>query len=104
MNMTRREFIKKVALVGLLASPVGRYLHAKWTEPRFKVNHGKAPKDYRVGYTGSNFLETGYIYAPYMPLYVAPLVNPDEFRSRRGVMTRYKRGIDPRFYKTVKLA
>lgn len=92
MNMTRREFIKKVALVGLLASPVGRYLYGKWTESRFKVYHGKSPTDYRVGYTGSNFLETGYIYAPYMPLVMTPLVYPDEFRSRRGVvMTRFKK-------------
>ena len=53
-----------------------------------------------VGFRGSNFLETGAVYAPYIPLIQTPLVyDPVNFTPRRGVMTRYaKKMIRPEFY------
>jgi hypothetical protein len=43
-----------------------------------------------VGFRGTNFLETGAVYAPYIPLIQTPLVyDPVNFTPRRGVMTRY---------------
>jgi hypothetical protein len=43
-----------------------------------------------MGFRGSNFLETGAVYAPYVPLIMTPLVyDPQNFTPRRGVMTRY---------------
>ena len=53
-----------------------------------------------VGFRGSNFLETGAVYAPYVPLIMTPLVyDPDNFTPRKGVMTRYaKKMIRPEFY------
>ena len=53
-----------------------------------------------VGFRGSNFLETGAVYAPYIPLIQTPLVyDPINFTPRRGVMTRYaKKIIRPEFY------
>lgn len=43
-----------------------------------------------MGYRGSQFLETGAVYAPYIPLIMTPLVyDPDDFEPRKGVMTRY---------------
>ena len=43
-----------------------------------------------MGYRGNNFLETGAVYAPYVPLIMTPLVyDPQNFTPRRGVMTRY---------------
>ena len=43
-----------------------------------------------VGYKGGSFLETGYVYAPYVPLIVTPTIfEPDDFTPRKGVMTRY---------------
>jgi hypothetical protein len=43
-----------------------------------------------LGYRGNNFLETGAVYAPYVPLIMTPLVyDPQNFTPRRGVMTRY---------------
>ena len=53
-----------------------------------------------VGFRGSNFLETGAVYAPYVPLIMTPLVyDPNDFTPRKGVMTRYaKKMIRPEFY------
>ena len=53
-----------------------------------------------LGFKGSNFLETGAVYAPYVPLIMTPLVyDPSNFTPRRGVMTRYaKKMVRPEFY------
>lgn len=52
-----------------------------------------------VGYKGSSYLEGGYVYAPYLPLYVTPSVMLDDFVTRKGCMTRYgKKMINPYFY------
>ena len=59
-----------------------------------------------VGFRGSNFLETGAVYAPYVPLIMTPLVyDPKNFTPRKGVMTRYaKKMVRPEFYGTVVVA
>ena len=56
--------------------------------------------DILVGFRGSNFLETGAVYAPYVPMIMTPLVyDPQNFTPRRGVMTRYaKKMVRPEFY------
>jgi hypothetical protein len=53
-----------------------------------------------LGFRGNNFLETGAVYAPYVPLIMTPLVyDPQNFTPRRGVMTRYaKKMVRPEFY------
>jgi hypothetical protein len=53
-----------------------------------------------MGYRGSQFLETGAVYAPYIPLIMTPLVyDPTNFTPRKGVMTRYaKQMVRPEFY------
>ena len=59
-----------------------------------------------VGFRGSNFLETGAVYAPYVPLIMTPLVyDPVNFTPRKGVMTRYaKKIVRPEFYGKVIVA
>lgn len=56
-----------------------------------------------VGYKGKNYLETGYVYAPYVPLIVTPTIfAPEDFTPRKGVMTRYgKKMVRSDFYGTV---
>lgn len=53
-----------------------------------------------MGFRGSNFLETGAVYAPYIPLIMTPLVyDPQNFTPRRGVLTRYaKKMVRPEFF------
>ena len=53
-----------------------------------------------MGFRGSQFLETGAVYAPYIPLIMTPLVyDPQNFTPRRGVMTRYaKKIVRPEFF------
>ena len=59
-----------------------------------------------VGFRGNNFLETGAVYAPYIPLVQTPLVyDPINFTPRRGVMTRYaKKVVRPEFYGKIYVA
>lgn len=69
---------------------------------RFQVykNPYMTSGDVLVGFRGTNFLETGAVYAPYIPLIQTPLVyDPVNFTPRRGVMTRYaKKMVRPEFY------
>jgi hypothetical protein len=53
-----------------------------------------------MGFRGNNFLETGAVYSPYIPLVQTPLVyDPVNFTPRRGVLTRYaKKVVRPEFY------
>tara|TARA_R110000824_G_scaffold247867_1_gene436921 strand:- start:9874 stop:11538 length:1665 start_codon:yes stop_codon:yes gene_type:complete len=53
-----------------------------------------------VGRKGTNFLESGYVYSPYVPLQVTPTIfGPDDFVPRKGVMTRYaKKMVRPDMY------
>jgi len=53
-----------------------------------------------MGFRGNQFLETGAVYAPYVPLIMTPLVyDPNTFTPRKGIMTRYaKKMIRPEFY------
>ncbi len=56
-----------------------------------------------IGYKGGSYLETGYVYAPYVPLIVTPTIfQPEDFTPRKGVMTRYgKKMVRSDFYGTV---
>ena len=62
--------------------------------------------DILIGFRGQNFLETGAVYAPYVPLIMTPLVyDPKNFTPRKGVMTRYaKKMVRPEFYGKVIVA
>lgn len=53
-----------------------------------------------IGYKGGTFLETGFVYAPYVPLIVTPTIfAPEDFTPRKGVMTRYaKKMVRSDFY------
>ena len=83
------EFSMGVQKVGSLAN-------------RFKVykNPYMTENIVLMGYRGSQFLETGAVYAPYVPLLMTPLVyDPESFTPRKGLMTRYaKKMIRPEFY------
>ena len=53
-----------------------------------------------VGRKGSSFLESGYVYAPYVPLQTTPTIfHADDFTPRKAVMTRYgKKLVRPDMY------
>ena len=60
-----------------------------------------------VGYKGTNAMETGYVYSPYIPVQMLPtVVDPETFQPRKGLITRYgKTAISPasRWYRIVRL-
>ena len=59
-----------------------------------------------LGYKGTQFLETGAVYAPYVPLIMTPLIyDPNTFTPRKGVMTRYaKKMLRPDYYGKIEVA
>jgi hypothetical protein len=65
-----------------------------WVDPYFLRNV------VLVGRRGSSFLESGYVYAPYVPLQVTPTIfGIEDFVPRKGVMTRYaKKMVRPDMY------
>ena len=88
------QFAMGVSKVGQVA---GRYTVYK--------NPYMTENNILVGFRGSNFLETGAVYSPYVPLITTPLVyDPSDFTPRKGVMTRYaKKMIRPEFYANIKV-
>jgi hypothetical protein len=75
--------------VGTLA---GRY--QVYRDPYFPSNQ------VLIGHKGTSLLDTGYIYAPYVPLQLTPtMYNPFNFTPIKGIMTRYaKKMVNNRFY------
>ncbi|MEM2174493.1 MAG: hypothetical protein QXI58_02570 [Candidatus Micrarchaeia archaeon] len=64
------------------------------------------PKEYiLVGYKGSVFYDTGYVYAPYIPLQATPtFYDPDTFAMKKGLRTRYaKKLVRKEYYGLVKV-
>ena len=53
-----------------------------------------------LGHKGKSLLDTGYIYAPYIPMQLTPtIINPENFAPVKGIMTRYaKKCVNNRFY------
>jgi hypothetical protein len=58
------------------------------------------PDKILVGFKGDSFLETGYVYAPYVPLLITPTIfEPNDFTPRKAVMTRYaSQMVRPEYY------
>jgi hypothetical protein len=92
---TKTSYAMGVQKVGLLSNRYTVYKNPYMLE-----------NDILMGFRGSNFLETGAVYAPYVPLIMTPLVyDPVNFTPRKGVMTRYaKKMVRPEFYGKVIVA
>ena len=60
-----------------------------------------------VGYKGSNAMDAGFFYCPYIPLQPLDTVtDPETFQPRKGILTRYgKAAVQPasRFYRVIRL-
>eukprot|EP01047_Picozoa_sp_COSAG01_P014137 COSAG01_NODE_682_length_14262_cov_11.120949_14_plen_554_part_00 len=58
-----------------------------------------------LGFRGAQFLETGAVFAPYIPLIMTPLIyDPETFTPRKGLLTRYaKKMVRPEFYGTIQV-
>jgi hypothetical protein len=59
-----------------------------------------------LGYRGTQFLEAGAVFAPYIPLIMTPMVyDPETFTPRKGLLTRYaKKMLRPEYYGIIKVA
>ena len=58
-----------------------------------------------LGHKGKSLLDTGYIYAPYVPMQLTPTIyNPFNFAPVKGIMTRYaKKCVNNKFYGAIKV-
>ena len=58
-----------------------------------------------MGHKGKSLLDTGYIYAPYVPMQLTPtMYNPFNFAPVKGIMTRYaKKCVNNKFYGAIKV-
>ena len=94
-DATQGQFAMGVQKVGALTNRYNVYKNPYMTEDEILI-----------GFRGSNFLETGAVYAPYVPLIMTPLVyDPKNFTPRKGVMTRYaKKIVRPEYYGKVIVA
>ena len=83
------QFNMGIERVGTLS---GRY--QVYRDPYFP------PNQILIGHKGTSLLDTGYIYAPYVPLQLTPtMYNPFNFTPIKGIMTRYaKKMVNNRFY------
>ena len=77
------EFAMGVSAIGSLSNRFTIYKNPYWTGD-----------DILLGFKGNQFLETGAVFAPYIPLIMTPLVyDPTNFTPRKGVMTRYAKKV-----------
>ena len=92
---TKMKFAMGVQKIGAITSRFQVYKNPYMTENTILM-----------GFRGSQFLETGAVYAPYIPLMLTPLVyDPTNFTPRRGVMTRYAKLVTrPEFYGRIQVA
>jgi hypothetical protein len=83
------QFNMGIERVGTLS---GRY--QVYRDPYFP------PNTVLMGHKGTSLLDTGYIYAPYVPLQLTPtMYNPFNFTPIKGIMTRYaKKMVNNRFF------
>jgi len=88
-DVTNMEFAMGVQKVGAINNRYTVYKNPYMTENVILM-----------GFRGKQFLETGAVFAPYIPLIMTPLVyDPNTFTPRKGLMTRYaKKMLRPEFY------
>lgn len=91
----KQQFAMGVSRVGAFANRFAVYKNPYMTENVILM-----------GFKGTSFLESGAVYAPYIPLITTPLVyDPNNLTPRKGVMTRYaKKVVRPEFYGRVIIA
>lgn len=64
-----------------------------YVDPSYPAN------DFVLGYKGPSMIDTGYIYAPYLPIVTTDMVMLDDFAARKGWATTYgKKVVNPNLY------
>lgn len=79
---------------------VGAYV-AGTIKGQFKViaNPFYGDDQYLIAYKGDSFLEAGYVFAPYLPIFATQVVMLDDFVGRRGYATSYAKAmLNPNYY------
>ena len=94
-DVTKANYAFGVQKIGALNSRYKVYKNPYMTESTILM-----------GFRGNQFLESGAVYAPYIPLIMTPLVyDPNTFTPRKGIMTRYaKKMVRPEFYGKVNVS
>ncbi len=63
------------------------------------------PGDVLIGHKGTSLMDTGYIFAPYLPLQLTPtLADPNTFQNVKGIMSRYAtKMVNNRYYGVIRI-
>lgn len=82
---TRRGFLKTLfgSAAAVATGGLGKVAEALTTKPAVAKAAAK------VGFPASAFLESGYFFAPYIPLQVTPVFCMEDFKSREGLIRKY---------------
>lgn len=81
------------------SNAVGPYYAGMYGPYRVYVYPQLVDNAFVMGYKGNTLLETGYIYAPYMPIVTTDMVQLEDMAGRKGWCTMYaKRMVNERFY------
>ena len=102
MNSARTGVFKRVSTGGIVGGP---HLVGVLDE-KYKVykNPFYGDNDVLVGAKGEMFIEAGYIYAPYLPLFASQLLVDADFKAQRGFCTLYaKKVTNPNMYHRITL-
>lgn len=71
----------------------GPHVLGKYLGMTIVLNPYYPDNEYVMGYHGDQWLDVGYVYAPYMALFATPPVTLDDLKTRRGMETRYARKV-----------
>jgi hypothetical protein len=74
-------------------------LGSRWT--LYKDPYFTSAAKWVIGFKGTSLYDAGYIYAPYVPLYMTNPITLEDFMTRQGVGTQYgKKAVNSKFYAT----
>jgi len=76
-------------------------LNGRWRvyKDPYNIDNTDGDKNFLIGFKGATFLDSGYVYAPYIPFFTTPTVVLDDFLGRKGMATQFgRRKINGRFY------
>jgi len=79
-----------VSKVGVLAGRFTIYRDTRTESQQPWIRNARTRLEYALlGYKGSEYYDTGIVYAPYIPVMVQRTIGPNDFTPRVGLMTRY---------------
>lgn len=81
-------------------------LNGRWKvyKDPYNINRDPEQRNILLGFKGANFLDAGFVYAPYIPFYTTPTIVLPDFIAQKGMATQWgKRKVNGNFYATAQV-